>query len=59
MNGWEVAAKISELKSQARLFMLSGWANEIPKSDPRRKLVVDVLPKPIDLERIDGILRCN
>ena len=59
MNGWEVAAKISELKSQARLFMLSGWANEIPESDPRRKLVVDVLPKPIDLERIDGILRCN
>jgi PAS domain S-box-containing protein len=59
MNGWEVAARISALKTDAKLFMLSGWANEIPQSDPRRKLVVDVLPKPIDLERIDGILRYN
>jgi PAS domain S-box-containing protein len=58
MNGWEVAAKISELNTGARLFMLSGWANEIPETDPRRKLVVDVLAKPIDLEQIDGILRC-
>jgi PAS domain S-box-containing protein len=59
MNGWEVAARISALKSRAKLFMLSGWANEIPESDPRRKLVVDVLAKPIDLELIDGILRCS
>jgi len=39
------------------LFMLSGWANEVPQGDPRRKLVVDVLAKPIDLESIDQILR--
>ncbi len=57
MNGWEVAEKISELKIPTRLFMLSGWANEVPQGDPRRKLVVDVLAKPIDLERIDHILR--
>ncbi len=57
MNGWEVATRISELNSRARVFMLSGWANEVPESDPRRKLVVDVLAKPIDVERIDGILQ--
>jgi len=57
MNGWEVAARIAELGSPSRMFMLSGWANEIPETDPRRKLVADVLAKPIDLERIEGILR--
>ncbi|HUA32077.1 MAG TPA: PAS domain S-box protein [Candidatus Binataceae bacterium] len=57
MNGWEVAEKISDLKIPARLFMLSGWANEVPQGDPRRKLVVDVLAKPINLERIDQVLR--
>jgi PAS domain S-box-containing protein len=57
MNGWEVASRIAELRSGARIYMLTGWANEIPRDDPRRKLVEDVLAKPIDLARIDGILR--
>lgn len=56
MNGWEVAAKIAELKLGARVYMLTGWANEIAHSDPRRKLVVDILAKPIDLDRIDAVL---
>lgn len=59
MNGWEVASRIAELGSGARIFMLTGWANEIPRDDPRRRLVVDVLAKPIDLARIDGILRSD
>ena len=56
MNGWEVAAKIAELNLGARVYMLTGWANEIARSDPRRKLVVDILAKPIDLDRIDAVL---
>jgi PAS domain S-box-containing protein len=59
MNGWEVASRIAELHSGARIYMLTGWANEIPRDDPRRKLVVDVLAKPIDLAHIDGILRAE
>ncbi len=59
MNGWEVVSRITELDSSARIYMLTGWANEIPRDDPRRKLVVDVLAKPIDLTRIDGILRAE
>jgi PAS domain S-box-containing protein len=59
MNGWEVVSRIAELDSGARIFMLTGWANEIPKDDPRRRLVTDVLAKPIDLARIDGILRAD
>jgi PAS domain S-box-containing protein len=59
MNGWEVASRIAELGLVARIFMLTGWANEIPRDDPRRRLVADVLAKPIDLARIDGILRAE
>jgi PAS domain S-box-containing protein len=57
MNGWEVVSRIAEFGSGARIYMLTGWANEIPRDDPRRRLVVDVLAKPIDLARIDDILR--
>jgi CheY-like chemotaxis protein len=56
MNGWEVAAKIAELNLGAKVYMLTGWANEIARSDPRRKLVVDILAKPIDLDRLDAVL---
>ena len=56
MNGWEVAAKIAELKLDAKVYMLTGWANEIARTDPRRKLVVDILAKPIDLDRLDAVL---
>ena len=56
MNGWEVAAKIAELNLGTKIYMLTGWANEIARSDPRRKLVVDILAKPIDLDRLDAVL---
>jgi len=56
MNGWEVASKIAELNLGTKVYMLTGWANEVAHSDPRRKLVVDILAKPIDLDRIDAIL---
>jgi two-component system cell cycle sensor histidine kinase/response regulator CckA len=56
MNGWEVAAKIAELNLGAKVYMLTGWANEIASGDPRRKLVVDILAKPIDLDRLDSVL---
>ena len=56
MNGWEVAEEIAMLSPQTKVFMLTGWANEIVRSNPRRKLVVDVLPKPMDLKAIEAAL---
>jgi hypothetical protein len=36
--------------------MLTGWANEIGESDPRRQLVQGVLAKPLDLDRLRSLL---
>jgi len=56
MNGWTVAEKVASISPQTKVFMLTGWAREILPGDPRRKLVVDVLAKPLDLDAIDAAL---
>ena len=56
MSGWEVAEEIANISPQTKIFMLTGWATEIVRSDPRRRLVVDVLSKPTDLNSIDAAL---
>ena len=56
MNGWETAQAIRELAPATQVYILTGWAQKIPEHDPRRKLVKDILAKPIDVQRIDGIL---
>ncbi|MHB8384647.1 MAG: response regulator, partial [Candidatus Binataceae bacterium] len=53
MNGWEVAEKTAEIAPGTQVLLVTGWASEIGRRDPRRKLVVDVLAKPIDLEVIN------
>lgn len=56
MNGWEVAEETAVLAPGTRVLLVSGWASEIGRRDPRRKLVVDVLPKPIDFEVIHSLI---
>lgn len=56
MSGWAVAEKIATLSPRTKIFMLTGWASGIRNTDPRRKLVVDVLAKPMDLDAIDAAL---
>ncbi len=56
MNGWETAQAIGELAPTTEVYILTGWAQKIPEHDPRRKLVKDILAKPIDVQRIDRIL---
>ena len=56
MNGWDVAQEITRVAPNTRVYMLTGWANEIPQSDPRRAGVEAVIAKPVSLEQIDAAI---
>lgn len=59
LNGWEVAQGIAEIDPATRVYMLTGWANEIPQNDPRRSRVADVIAKPTSVDQIDAALGRN
>jgi signal transduction histidine kinase/ActR/RegA family two-component response regulator len=56
MSGWHVAREIQRVAPGTAVWMLTGWANEIGESDPRRRYVRGVLAKPLDLEQLRGLL---
>ena len=56
MNGWEIAEQAAEIAPGMRVLLVTGWTSEIGRPDPRRKLVVDVLAKPIDLEVVHALI---
>ncbi|HUY37774.1 MAG TPA: response regulator [Candidatus Binataceae bacterium] len=56
MNGWEIAEQAAEIAPNTRVLLVTGWTSEIGRLDPRRKLVVDVLAKPIDLEVVHALI---
>ena len=56
MSGWQVAREIQRLAPGTPVWMLTGWANEIAESDPRRALVRGVLAKPLDLDQLRSLL---
>lgn len=56
MNGWEIAEQTAEIAPGTQVLLVTGWTSEIGRLDPRRKLVVDVLAKPIDLEVINALI---
>jgi two-component system cell cycle sensor histidine kinase/response regulator CckA len=56
MSGWQVAREIARLAPDTAVWMLTGWANEIGGSDPRRKFVRGVLAKPLDLDQLRSLL---
>lgn len=56
MNGWDVAHEITRVAPATRVYMLTGWANEIPQNDPRRAGVAAVIAKPISVEQIDAAI---
>jgi CheY-like chemotaxis protein len=55
MNGWDVVGRIRALAPGLRVYLVTGWAHEIPADDPRRADVAGVLLKPLDL---DELYRC-
>ena len=56
MSGWHVAREIQRIAPGTAGWMLTGWANEIGDSDPRRRYVRGVLAKPLDLEQLRSLL---
>jgi signal transduction histidine kinase/CheY-like chemotaxis protein len=56
MSGWNVAREIQRVAPGTEVWMLTGWANEIGESDPRRRFVRGVLAKPLEIEKLRLLL---
>jgi signal transduction histidine kinase/ActR/RegA family two-component response regulator len=56
MSGWGIAQEIQKLAPGTIVYMLTGWAQQINKDDPRRQWVKGVLQKPMDPERMRDLL---
>jgi signal transduction histidine kinase len=56
MSGWQLVREAKQLAPELRIYMLTGWANEIAEDDPRAQLVRGVLGKPIDLAHLRWLL---
>lgn len=56
VSGWEVAKTIHDLAPETQVYLITGWAREIPEDDPRRAIVTGVLSKPLELDRIRRLI---
>jgi signal transduction histidine kinase len=56
MNGWQVAEEIQKLAPGTKVYLLTGWAQQIAEDDPKHVFVSGVLPKPMSLDRLRAIL---
>lgn len=56
LNGWQVAEAIHGLAPSMRVYLLTGWGEQIAEDEPRKQLVAGILPKPVNLKRIRSIL---
>jgi CheY-like chemotaxis protein len=52
MNGWQVAEALKRAAPGTRVVLVTGWAQEIPPDDPKRRGVDGVLAKPLDLAHL-------
>jgi len=56
VNGWEVARKVKSKPAPPAFYLFTGWAQEIPTDDPRRRWVDAVVPKPVEPCLLDRLL---
>jgi CheY-like chemotaxis protein len=56
VDGWTVARRLRELAPATTVYLVTGWAQEVGREDPRRETVAGVLPKPLDLGALERIL---
>lgn len=56
MNGWQVAERLRIIAPGAAIYLLTGWAQEIPPDEPRRALIDGLIPKPVSIERLEEII---
>jgi CheY-like chemotaxis protein len=56
MTGWEVAQEIERVSPGTPVLLLTGWAQELARDDPKRRAVDGVLAKPLDVPRLKAVL---
>jgi len=56
MNGWQVAEQIRSVAPRTKVFLLTGFADQIARDDPRLLQVDGVLPKPIEIDTLERFL---
>jgi signal transduction histidine kinase/ActR/RegA family two-component response regulator len=56
MSGWQVVRELHRIDPAIRVYLLTGWANEIGEHDPRVRDVCGVLAKPLDLDELRSVL---
>ena len=56
MSGWQVVRELRRIAPSARIWLLTGWANEISEHDPRLGDVQGVLGKPLDMDQLRSLL---
>lgn len=55
LDGWAVAERLRMILPDARVYLVTGWAHEIPLDEPRRRLVEGILPKPLPLDALQAL----
>jgi signal transduction histidine kinase/CheY-like chemotaxis protein len=56
LDGWATARELRGLLPNARIYLVTGWANEIAPDDPRCGEIAGVLPKPLPMEVLEAVL---
>jgi CheY-like chemotaxis protein len=56
MSGWRIAREIRKLSPGTVVYILTGWAQNIEKDDPRRRWVKGILQKPMKPEMMRDLL---
>jgi len=56
MNGWQVAERLRGIAPRTAIYLLTGWAQEIPLDEPRRVLIDGLIPKPVNPAQLEQII---
>jgi signal transduction histidine kinase len=56
INGWQVAERLRGIAPGTAIYLLTGWAQEIPLDEPRRVLIDGLIPKPINPDQLEQII---
>lgn len=56
LDGFELAQQLRARAPRLPVVLITGFGEEIPRNDPRRRSVVDVLSKPFTLEQLEAAI---
>ncbi|MEA2038039.1 MAG: response regulator, partial [Nanoarchaeota archaeon] len=56
MSGWQLAKQIKGKYESMKVAVVTGWGNNVPSEQKRENGVGYVLGKPIQMERLKGLI---